>query len=887
MGYELDRFESAVDLDFICKLCRKVVEEPLATPCGHVFCAACVLQWLSKVHSCPIQCQKITSSDLNHVLPLKNLIFKLDVKCDHRDRGCKKVMKLQHLSEHTDTCDFSPVRCENEGCGAVIHLKDVASHVRETCAQRPAEICEDGCGLMLTIKENTEDHSCLRALKARNGLLQNKVMELERELKRRCLRFNMRERSLLTKLSALHCELNRTARRFQEKITEYKSRIDALANSSNKGEDRMTLKVTLHRASGSLGFNIIGGRPNEVNGRNLSQRTHNQPLETFQTAEEPIEVQIRRRTAHKTQGVDSSTQTNITLKYLKHLEAKLSSPSLPLGLAVLDSYLSPTGCHMPRCDSLYPSDFFPSIQRDIKSRGFDHEIDAEGVAAKDGRIQQADPIIQSTHEEDGGTTDTATMLSNHHEKDSGVSRTDDSTRNDESSEPEILGDNLTFVWDTLPENHKKYFSQDTVGSGDLHLSNDSFLSVDNVDCGKVLNIPGVACEDLRELLELKCLPNGNSPCEYLEHDARVYKERISWDCDDLDVQMLNEELLNIELECLSIIQAHRLQTGEGLQSSNDSGTKHLTKQSVEKVHQDLINKQVDKESSSAYNTGESCWSIPPAVELSEFQNLVTEDKGKSSPKHRRNSTTATCSKHLLSPIQEATPTKSQSPLGNPEATKVEKTKQKWKNHPGKRHSSYKNTYIPAHAQHYQSYMHLIQQKSAVEYGQSQISLASLYKNPETFPTDSRPKMEWKVKIRSDGTRYITKKPTRDQLLKERASRIQKERCGMTTDDDAASELKLGRYWNKEERKQHAAHAKEQRQQRELRKQCCMEGKEQAATMEDKITPDIIQLSHKKMMKKRNKRILDNWMTIQELLTHGTRSTDGTRLYNSFLSVTTV
>ncbi|XP_065105908.2 E3 ubiquitin-protein ligase PDZRN3 [Paramisgurnus dabryanus] len=870
MGFELDRFESAVDLDLICKLCGKVVEEPLATPCGHVFCAACVLQWLSKVHSCPIQCQKITSSDLNHVLPLKNLIFKLDVKCDHRDRGCKKVMKLQHLSEHTDTCDFSPVRCGNEGCGAVIHLKDVASHVRETCAYRPAEICEDGCGLMLTIKEITEDHSCLQALNARNGLLQNKVMALERELKRRCLRFNMRERSLLTKLSALHYELNTTARRFQEKITEYKSRFDALANSSNKGDNTMTVKVTLHRASGSLGFNIIGGRPNEANGRNLSQGTHDHAVETFQTAEEPNEVQIRCRTAHKTQGVDSSTQTNITLKYLKHLEDKLSSPSLPLGLAVLDSYLSPTG-----------------IQRDIKSRGLDHEIDAEGVAAEDGRIQQADPIIQSLHKEDGGTTDMANMLSNRHEKDSGVSRTDDSNRNDESSEPEILGDDLSFVWDTLPGNHKKYFSQDTIGSGDLHLCNDSFLSVDNVDCEKVLDIPGMACEDLRELLELKFLLNGNSPCEYLEHDARLYRESISWDCDDLDIQMLSEELLNIELECLSIIQAHRIQTGEGLQSSNDSRTKHLTKQSVEKVHQDLINKKVDKESSSAYNTGESCWSIPPAVELSDFQNLVTEDKGKSSPKHRRNSTTATCSKHLLSPIQEATPTKSNSPSGNSEATKVEKTKQKWKNHPGKRHSPYKNTYIPAHAQHYQSYMHLIQQKSAVEYGQSQISLASLCKNPETFPSDSRPKMEWKVKIRSNGTRYITKRPTRDQLLKERALRIREERCGMTTDDDAASELKLGRYWNKEERKQHAAHAKEQRQQRELRKQCCVEGKEQAAAKKDNITPDIIQLSHKKMMKKRNKRILDNWMTIQELLTHGTRSTDGTRLYNSFLSVTTV
>ena len=39
------------------------------------------------------------------------------------------------------------------------------------------------------------------------------------------------------------------------------------------------------------------------------------------------------------------------------------------------------------------------------------------------------------HDEEGGTTDTATTEnSNKHDKDSGVGRTDESTRNDESSE---------------------------------------------------------------------------------------------------------------------------------------------------------------------------------------------------------------------------------------------------------------------------------------------------------------------------------------------------------------------------------------------------------------------------------------------------------------------
>uniref|UniRef100_A0A8C1MIU4 PDZ domain containing RING finger 3a n=1 Tax=Cyprinus carpio TaxID=7962 RepID=A0A8C1MIU4_CYPCA len=721
----------------------------------------------------------------------------------------------------------------------------------------------------------------------------------------------------------------------------------------------------------------------QVNGRSMSVATHDQAVEAFQTAKNPIAVQVLRRTAHKTcktlnpaRGMDNSTQTKITLKTSKHIETLAKIPSPPC-MALPHSFHSPSQYQMARRDSPCPSDFHDGVQKDSESRGLEYEevdlqrnttqdklglklcyktddeksaiyiseIDPEGIAAKDGRVQEGDWIIQingrdiqsheeavtlltkvesknvtllvarpesqdagwledrnnlddlhmgtleqqhhkvkefttsmlqqSTNEEDGGTTDTATLLSNQHEKDSGVGRTDESTRNDESSEQDILGDDQNSLCDTLPESHKKYnYNQETVESGDMHLSNDSFLSADNGDGEIFLGIPGMACEHFQKLLELKSLVNGNNLQGLLD--------------DDQEIQMLNEELLSIELECLSIIQAYRLQAEGGDQQAKKPSAKHF----FEQVHQDLINNQVDNEgSTSAYNTGESCLSLHPTLEPDslESQRMVAGDKGKGSPMHRRNSTTA-CSKHNLSPIQEISPTKSLP--GDPEVTNQGKRKSKKKN-PRRslltslHHSSYKNTYIPAHAQHYQSYMQLIQQKSAVEYAQSQASLASLCKNAETTLTQSRPKTGWKVKIRSDGTRYITKRPIRDQLLKERALRIREERCSVTTDDDAASELKLGRYWNKEERKQHAARAKEQRQRRELMKQCCIQSKEQAGALDDKKEPDIIQLSRKKMMKRRNKRIFDNWMTIQELLTHGTMSTDGTRLYNSFLSVTTV
>uniref|UniRef100_A0A8C0H5M5 RING-type domain-containing protein n=1 Tax=Chelonoidis abingdonii TaxID=106734 RepID=A0A8C0H5M5_CHEAB len=174
MGFELDRFSGEVDPDFKCNLCNKVLEDPLTTPCGHVFCAGCVLPWVVQQGSCPVQCQRISTKELNHVLPLKSLILKLDIKCEHHARGCGQVVKLQQLGAHAD------------------------------CEARPVGICERGCGLVLTHREQRAGgHCCLEALQGHNSCLQAKVGGLEKELKKEALRAGKREKSLLAQLSAV------------------------------------------------------------------------------------------------------------------------------------------------------------------------------------------------------------------------------------------------------------------------------------------------------------------------------------------------------------------------------------------------------------------------------------------------------------------------------------------------------------------------------------------------------------------------------------------------------------------------------------------------------------------------------------------------------------
>uniref|UniRef100_A0A3B3WN30 RING-type domain-containing protein n=1 Tax=Poecilia mexicana TaxID=48701 RepID=A0A3B3WN30_9TELE len=180
MGFELDRFKGTVDPDFKCNLCNKVLEDPLTTPCGHVFCSGCVLPWVVQQSSCPVKCQRISAKELNHVLPLKNLILKLEIKCDNHARGCDAVVTLQHLAEHA-------------------------------CEHRAAGICEGGCELTLTHREQkSSGHCCVRALKAQNGALQCRLLVLDRELKKQAIRANQREKALLAQLSAVHGELQMT-----------------------------------------------------------------------------------------------------------------------------------------------------------------------------------------------------------------------------------------------------------------------------------------------------------------------------------------------------------------------------------------------------------------------------------------------------------------------------------------------------------------------------------------------------------------------------------------------------------------------------------------------------------------------------------------------------
>ncbi|KAG7454729.1 hypothetical protein MATL_G00262900 [Megalops atlanticus] len=749
----------------------------------------------------------------------------------------------------------------------------------------------------------------------------------------------------------------------------------------------------------------------QVNGKDLSKASHEEAVEAFRSAKDPIVVQVlRRNPASRCHGnpqevhlVDVCTQTDITFEHIMALsKLRPATPPLP----DICPFLLSDSCHSFQTmeqEFYEDSEYLSHIPADgDRGEEFEYEevelcrlnsqeklgltvcyrtddeedigiyvseVGLNSIAARDGRIREGDRILQINGQDVQDKEEAVTMLSNEDcrnilllvarpemqldegwlddeqnefleelkmemleeqrkeeveqmgvaveqaetqegdvivtdagtcssvscDKSSGTGPVSESGRLEESSERDVLARVHRTLSQCRQDRREGERSRDTPADTDTQSDRSpgagGRLDSESPPAREEEEEDEEECERFQQLLELKCAIRNSG-----EYDL-LYTRRSTVECSlteqegvQRELRLLNEELRSIERECQNIMQAHQLRQTRDRRPGSAPGSAPAPPQTAEPVTEQP--ERSDKDSSSAYNTAESSRSTPLAMDRSPDHSLQRTV----SAANRKNLCGAATAGHARQPAAPAKPGSprrdeaSEPGRAPPAGGDRDKPCPPPAPYLSPYHSSqFRHANIPAHARHYQSYMQLVQQRSAVEYAQSQLSLLSVSRDAPRGVGAPEPRAEWKVKVRGDGTRYITKRPVRDRLLRERALRIREERGGTTTDDDAASELKMGRYWSKEERKQHLLRAREQRRRREFMMRSRLESLRESPQSggEGRKEVSILELSHRKMLKKRNRKILDNWMTIQELMSHGARTREDARLHNAFLSVTTV
>ena len=160
----VDHFEVYLQ-ELVCPICQEIVEEPLQTSCGHIFCTEChrrsrrthesglIRKGIASFVPCPVCRQQHTTMKDNFN---DRRAKSLKVRCRNCGDGCKWVGSLADEEEHRENdsgCEFESIRCPHEECYDSVIRRDMDQHANRECPHRPyrCEYCNrDGTYMSIT-----------------------------------------------------------------------------------------------------------------------------------------------------------------------------------------------------------------------------------------------------------------------------------------------------------------------------------------------------------------------------------------------------------------------------------------------------------------------------------------------------------------------------------------------------------------------------------------------------------------------------------------------------------------------------------------------------------------------------------------------------------------
>ncbi|KAI0645351.1 hypothetical protein C8Q79DRAFT_688850 [Trametes meyenii] len=123
--------------NLVCCICRSPFVEPCTTrTCYHTFCYECISQAITVNRHCPIDRTPLSLHDLAPADPvIRNLVDELVVKCPQERLGCTYNCQRLLLSVHLrDSCQYTQVNCQRQGCVRRFLKKDAEEHCCEDVA---------------------------------------------------------------------------------------------------------------------------------------------------------------------------------------------------------------------------------------------------------------------------------------------------------------------------------------------------------------------------------------------------------------------------------------------------------------------------------------------------------------------------------------------------------------------------------------------------------------------------------------------------------------------------------------------------------------------------------------------------------------------------------